>query len=132
MFIIYNIQQVTNFSDVVKNAPVIQHTFLVGNSEYKTAEYAILTESDLTFNSAPINKLGYVCESRGIDYPIYFMIQDELKEIYLGKTGIYEVQTEEFYNINETEPETFECVPEITTIHVPKDVVFKLDYVYNI
>ena len=43
-----NIQQVTNFSDIVKSASTQDVSIYVGNKEYITASYYILPASALT------------------------------------------------------------------------------------
>lgn len=128
----YNMQQITNFSDVMDTASTVTHRILVGNDHYITAEYAVLTVTALIGNLIPIIKLGYVCEPKGIDYPIYLMSQGTVKEFYLGKTGMFEIQPETFKDINDEEAQELTHTPQITAIHVPRDIVFKLDYVYNI
>lgn len=122
----YSIQQVTNFSDVVKNAPVTSHVI-----NDKNVLYATLNAGDLTRNGSALIKLGYTCEPKGSQYPIYLMVQNSYKEIWIGITGMFEIQPELFKNINDESAEDIELIPHVTAIQVPKDIVFKLDYAYS-
>lgn len=122
----YSIQQVTNFSDVVKNAPVTSRVI-----DEKNVLYYTLQAGDLTRNGSALLKLGYTCEPKGSQYPIYLMVQNSYKEIWIGITGMFEIQPEIFKNINEESVEDIELIPRVTAIQVPKDIVFKLDYAYS-
>lgn len=122
----YSIQQVTNFSDVVKNAPVTSRVI-----DKKNVLYYTLQAGDLTRNGSALLKLGYTCEPKGSQYPIYLMVQNSYKEIWIGITGMFEIQPEIFKNINEESVEDIELIPRVTAIQVPKDIVFKLDYAYS-
>lgn len=122
----YSIQQVTNFSDVVKNAPVTSRVI-----DEKNVLYYTLQAGDLTRNGNALLKLGYTCEPKGSQYPIYLMVQNSYKEIWIGITGMFEIQPEIFKNINEESAEDIELIPRVTAIQVPKDIVFKLDYAYS-
>ena len=122
----YSIQQVTNFSDVVKNAPVTSRVI-----DEKNVLYYTLQAGDLTRNGSALLKLGYTCEPKGSQYPIYLMVQNSYKEIWIGITGMFEIQPEIFKNINEESAEDIELIPRVTAIQVPKDIVFKLDYAYS-
>ena len=129
----YGIQQVTNFSNIMQTTASAYHQVLIGNTKYENKEYKILTATNLIGNSIPIVKLGYICEPKGKDYPIYLVSNGEEKEFYLGKTGMFEIQPETFLNINgDEDEEIITVIPKITAIHVPTDIQFKLDFVYNI
>lgn len=127
----YNIRQITNFSDEYAAAGTTQHVVYIGNTHSETKEYKILTNTLLTkSNLIKVLKLGYVCEPKGIDYPIYMRIEGDLRPYYLGKNGIYEFQPEDFEDINNPEEETKECIVYCSEVQIPTDIVFKLDYVY--
>lgn len=129
----YSIQQVTNFSNIMQTATSAYHQVLIGNTKYENKEYKILTATNLIGNSIPIVKLGYVCEPKGKDYPIYLVSNGDEKEFYLGKTGMFEIQPETFLDINgDEDEEIITVIPKITAIHVPVDIQFKLDFVYTI
>ena len=106
----YGIQQVTNFSNIMQTAASAYHQVLIGNTKYENKEYKILTATNLIGNPIPIVKLGYVCEPKGKDYPIYLVLD---------------------INGDEDE-EIITVIPKITAIHVPVDIQFKLDFVYTI
>jgi hypothetical protein len=132
-----DIRQVTNFSDEVTSCNTVDVSVFVGNSFYITVEYYIIPLNKLTGSSNyPINKLGYICEPRGINYPIMITTGEQQRTIYLGKTGIFEVTPEIFLDINDEGAEALDCTPEITEIRVPKGIPgeepikFKLDYVF--
>ena len=134
-----DIRQVTNFSQEVTSATTETLSIYIGNKEYISVDYYILPISILTGSlNTPINKLGYVCEPRGIDYPIVITAGDERKVIYLGKTGMFEIMPETFTDINDDESEEIDCTPQVTQIEVPKGVPgdtpikFKLDYTFSI
>ena len=60
-----NIRQVTNFSSEVTSATQEAISVYIGNKEYVTVDYYVLPISILTGSSnIPINKLGYICETR--------------------------------------------------------------------
>lgn len=130
-----NIRQVTNFSQEVTSAEQESLSIYIGNKEYIDVNYYILPASILTNSlNTPINKLGYICEPRGIDYPIVITAEGGEHTFYLGKTGIFEIMSETFSDINNDEAEEIECIPQITQIKVPKGIEgeepikFKLDY----
>ena len=134
-----NIRQVTNFSTEVTSATQESLRIYRGNKEYITVDYYVLPLSLLTGSSnTPINKLGYVCEPKGIDYPIVITTGEQARFIYLGKTGMFETMPETFLDINDETAEEIECIPRITEIKVPKgipgenNIKFKLDYAFAI
>ena len=134
-----NIRQVTNFSQEVTSASQETIPIYIGNRETVNVDYYILPISILTGSSnTPINKLGYVCEPRGIDYPIIITAGGQRKFFYLGKTGMFELMPETFLDINNEEAEEIDCIPQITEIEIPKSIPgdtpikFKLDYSFTI
>ena len=132
-----NIRQITNFSSEVISADLETVSVYIGNREYIDVDYYVLPASILTGSSnIPINKIGYICEPKGIDYPIIITAGGETKTFYLGKTGIFEIAPEKFLDINDEQAEEIDCTPEITQIKVPKSISgenpinFKLDYTF--
>ena len=82
-----------------------------------------------------INKLGYVCEPKGVQLPIVLITNregdDKRITVYVNKRrGIYEVQTEEFYSEDPEQELIFE--PGIVAVSVPNGIQFKLDYAYQV
>ena len=135
----YNIRQLTNFSPEVTSATQRTIAVYVGNKRYVNVDYYILPASILTGSAnTPINKLGYICEPKGIDYPIIIKTAEQSRTIYLGKTGIFETMPETFLDINDEDAEELECIPKITEVEVPKSISgeppikFKLDYSFTI
>ena len=134
-----DIRQVTNFSSVVTSASQRTIAVYVDDREYVNVDYYILPVSLLTGSlNTPINKLGYVCEPKGFNYPIIITTANVKRTIYLGKTGMFETMPETFLDINDEHAEELECVPQITEIEVPKGIPgeepikFKLDYAFTI
>ena len=132
-----NIKQVTNFSPEVTSAALETIAVYIGNTRYVNVDYYVLPVSILTDSSnTPINKLGYVCEPKGIDYPIVITTNGVDRIIYLGKDGMFETTPETFLDINDTKAVKLNCTPEITKVKVPKSISgeepikFKLDYTY--
>lgn len=134
-----DIRQITNFSSEISSAPIVYMSVYIGNGRYITVRYYVLSTAILTGSqNTPVNKIGYICEPRGIDIPITITTGDIRRTINIGKTGMYEVMPEIFLNSTEEEAEELECIPKITEIRVPKgqlgqeDIKFKLDYSFAI
>ena len=134
-----NIKQVTNFSSEVTSATQETLSVYIGNKEYINVDYYVLPVSVLTGSSnIPINKLGYICEPRGMNYPIVIEAGGQTETFYLGKTGMFEVMPETFLDANDESAEQIDCIPKITKIKVPKGtseeapIKFKMDYMFSI
>ena len=134
-----SINQITNFSPEIASAQQETLQIYIGNEKYINVDYYILPAEILTgLNNTPINKLGYICEPKGIDYPIAITTENERKLIYLGKTGMFEIMPESFLDINSGESEEIEYIPQITQIEIPKGIAgdipikFKLDYTFTV
>ena len=73
-------------------------------------------------------KLGYCCEVKGIGYPIFLTFNDNTETAFeIGKTGMYEFQPEDYYDVNaETEEKTatVRCIKAA----IPANLKFTLDY----
>ena len=69
-----NIKQITNFSEIVQNAEVVDGYF----------------ELDL----GQVVKFGYICEAKGIIRPIQLKMNGKYEKFMLGKTGIFEISTD--------------------------------------
>ena len=94
-----NIKQITNFSDVIKNAP---------KEKIDGKEYYVL-------NLGHVVKFGYICEQKGLHFPIYLKMDNDFVKFNIGKTGMLEVASD----------------VGITGIKVPKKVSFTVDYVID-
>lgn len=99
---IYNIKQITSH-DLSSVMPSVKEDILIGgdkgttkNVYYKHVDSALLGEGN-------IFKFGFCMNSNsGIDFPIYV----NGNQFYLGKTGMFEWQTEDWEDVNaETEEE---------------------------
>lgn len=113
----YNVRQITNLD--------------ISDAQIETKgniDYAVLSNSFLGGN---VIKFGYCAKTpRDAGNPIYFTIKGFEKEIKIGKTGMYEVNTEDYYDQSDKEYKTVK--PQITEIKVPKDSIFTLDYVIEV
>jgi hypothetical protein len=136
---IKHIRQLTPFSEELESVATETIQVYIGNKEYVSREYYVIPASLITGSSStPICKIGYVCEPKGMNFPIVLETGNTARIIYLGKNGIYEAMEEFFLDENarreygDEEVEELDCLPEITEIKVPKDIQFTLDCVYMI
>ena len=138
----HNYGQITNFSEIVTTKSPEIISVYIGNDHTEDVYYVSISASELTGSvTVPIEKIGYVCEPRGKDFPIVITTGGEEKIFYLGKTGIFEAMTETFQDITKEDPDSEICILEITNIKVPlwksnqdpaKFIKFKLDYAFEI
>ena len=134
----YDIRQVTNFSSEVTSAPTENVEVYINDKEKAYVTYYVLDMEILTGSSnIPINKIGYICEPKAINYPIIITTGNKERVISIGKTGMYEAMPEVFLDINDEDAEKLDCIPEITEIKIPKGqldevINFKLDYIYSV
>ena len=123
----YSIKQLTNFSSEVKTAETVNHNVLIDETRYVSQPYKII---DFDY---PIIKIGYICEPKAISYPIFIKNNNTLKQVYIKPNGIFEIQPEVLTNIEgDTESEDVNLIVNISSIHVPSNMVFNLDFVYSI
>ena len=113
----YNIKQITNY-DLTSFDTVRRNSKI----------YAVIPES---YFGTEICKLGY-CKTKpsGIGTSFYFTMNDKETEIVIGKTGMYEINVDEYYNREEDRMSTIK--PRITELKLPKDVEFILDYAVEV
>lgn len=88
-----NIKQITNFSNIVQEAEIVDNYI----------------ELDL----GHVVKFGYICETKGLHFPIYLKIDNDYVEFKIGKTGMFEINTD----------------VDITGIKVPNGISFTIDYI---
>ena len=122
----YNIKQITNYD--ISGYPTINYSITFPNGDVKTVPY--ITALD----GSQIVKLGYCCEPKGIELPIYIKTNDGkgYREIQVGKTGMYEMQPELWHDINKLDTEKEETTVIVTGVRVPERIEFTLDYVLTI
>lgn len=141
----YNIKQITNF-DII-DTPEITKSVIAGGDigydkhGYKNVIYKIISSALL---KKDINKFGYCCESKAIQYPIFLTINGIEKEFQIGKTGMFELQPETWKNVNDEESQEEESNVLVSEIKVPwkweeepevnnyQGYNFKLDFIYQI
>ena len=134
----YNIKQITNFE--AQSLPSGTKTVKAGGDQghYKEVTYKIITFPRGT------DKFGYCCEPKAIQYPIWIRtsVDDNIKEYQIGKTGMFEVQPEEWQNVNDPDSEEEILEIFIKEVWVPWQwnaesdpneygYNFKLDYAYD-
>lgn len=88
-----NIKQITNFSNIIQEAEVVDNYI----------------ELDL----GHVVKFGYICETKGLQFPIYLKIDGGYVKFKIGKTGMFEINTD----------------IDITGIKVPSGISFTIDYI---
>lgn len=132
----YNIKQVTNY-DVQDNATIqrqitIPNRVPDGKGGYKIVDEIVTVDYKLALDGVNILKLGYCCEPKGVDYPIYLQMNGSYQEFKVGKNGMYEMQPEEWKNVNIQNPIEKTTDVLITGVRVPAGIEFTLDYVVSI
>ena len=90
-----DIKQVSNFSDEVQKA--------------------ISTDGYIELNLGHAIKFGYICEEKGIEFPIYLKMNGKYEKVKIGKTCTFEISND----------------VGITHIKVPEGINFTVDYVCN-
>lgn len=132
----YNIKQVTNY-DVQDNATIQRQITMPnrvpdGKGGYKIVDEVVTVDYKLALDGVNILKLGYCCEPKGVDYPIYLQMNGSYQEFKVGKNGMYEMQPEEWKNVNIQDPVEKTTDVLITGVRVPAGIEFTLDYVVSI
>ena len=134
----YNLRQITNHSiSVNKDKEYVLNERVLETEKIGEQEYFILTAfhfgdfegfSDQEVEM-PLVKLGYICEPNAIGIPIYIKFQDmaSTKKINIGKTGMFEIQTEELINEETGKVEILNFY--IDEIKIPVGFKFSLDYI---
>lgn len=132
----YNIKQVTNYD--IQDAATIQKTITVpsrvpdGKGGYKIIDTYVTVDYKTALDGVNILKMGYCCEPKGIDYPIYLQMNGSYQEFKVGRDGIYEMQPENWQNVNLLDPIEKITNVIITGVRVPANIEFTLDYVVSI
>lgn len=129
----YNIAQLTNF-DVI-SAPTTQIVIRKGDEQgiTETVDYKIISSSML--RSPLVNKFGYcVNDNEGINYPIFIKTDSDgnAKKIYIGKDGMYEFQSDNWFDSNAEDTDTRTIEINLTEVWVPAVVPFVIDYAYKV
>ena len=88
-----NIKQITNFSSIVQNGEVV--------------------DNYIELELGNVIHFGYICEAKGIRFPIYLKMNGIYEQFLIGKTGMFEVTVD----------------AGITGIKVPSGVSFTIDYI---
>ena len=115
-----NIKQVTNFdlkdkTSSPQNAPIRGDSSLTRNMFYKYISFPI-----------NIKKFSYCCEPKAIIYPLKLVFPGgTTKWFQIGKTGMFEVQTEDFKDINDNVSETIIIETPIQGVYLPWEWVGK-------
>lgn len=125
-----NIKQLTNYD--ITSASEVTKTIRIGGDKGKTIDhqYKIITSAML--GSDNVFKFGYCANNnRGIDYPIFLVLNGVETEFQLGKTGMFEFHPEQWKDVNvPTEEQT--ATVSLSEVLVPADIPFCIDYCYSI
>ena len=122
----YNIKQITNYN--FTSSPITSFYTITDIPHNITIEGKLINNypyKRITFNKN-IPKFGYCCEPKALLYPIYL----DNKEFQIGKTGMFEIQPEIWYDMNDDESYEQEMEVTITSIDIPCELKFKLDFIY--
>lgn len=122
----YDIKQVTNYDTTGKETTDIEIDIpILDGVKKRTVTYVKILKDIEIF------KFGYCCETKGLTYPIFLQINhsDKWKKFYAGKESMYEMQPEDWIDLNDEEPEKRETNVLITGVMVPKDIDFTFDYI---
>ena len=121
------IKQITNF-DLKNISPVTKEVTIAGAEGIKqNIPYKEITQE--MFGSS-VEKLGYICEPKGIIYPIILTINNIEQEVQIGKTGIFEFQPETWKDVNNEKSEEETAIVYVSSVFVPADIQFTLDFSY--
>ena len=130
----YNIKQITSYD--IGNNPSVDINITVpkrsNTKPYKIEDVVENVTYITALSNVSILKLGYCCEPKGIIYPIFLETNGSYKEIKIGKDGMYEMQPEEWTNVNDQDAERATTDVVITGVRVPAGVEFTLDYIVAI
>lgn len=128
----YNVKQITGY-DVLDN-PTFTYTITVPHRT-PSGEIEFISE-DVEYVQVIANvdviKLGYCCEPKAFIYPIFLKMHDTYHQIQIGKDGMYEMQPEDWKDVNAEEVKEKTSNVIVSGVRVPKNVNFTLDYVLNI
>lgn len=123
-----NIKQVTNF-DLINNRtypPSPQNVVIAGGQETRNVNYKYFNFGGTSSNPIYINKFSYCCEPKAIIYPLKLVFSGgKEKWFQIGKTGMLEVQTEDFKDINDSTSETIIIETPIQGVYLPWEWIEK-------
>ncbi len=125
----YNIAQVNSsmLKDAERKSPPLGFVLPDGDTT-DSPKYIV------ALRDKKIIKLGYCCEPKGHIYPIFLKMNGTYSTpFYIGRDGMYEMQRENFQDIN-SEDEDDESTSNvlITEVMVPADIDFTLEYVTKV
>ena len=124
----YNIKQITGYD--VEDKPSVNYDIVVPKwTEEGIVDVTETKEYKTALTNVEIIKMGYCCEPKGIIYPIFLEINGQYEQIKIGKDGMYEMQPEDWIDINDEEAEEKRSDVKITGIRVPANLNFTLEYV---
>ena len=121
-----NIQQVTPYD--LEGMATENH-----NLTFPDGHIENITYISLFSETKKIVKFGYCCEPKGIVYPIRLNINNTgYKFFQVGRDGIYEMQPEQWTNVNDENAEEKTSKVILTGIYVPQGINFTFEYVTEI
>ena len=121
-----NIRQKTNFDLTGGEIRIVR----VGGDP---GDRRSLTYKSIIFESENVFKFSYcINDNQGLNYPIFIVFSTgEEKEFRIGKTGMYEVQPEDWRDVNDENIEQTAMV-YIKEIKIYEEIPFVIDYCYAV
>ena len=114
-----NIKQITNFDLKDKKKLLPRNIVIAGGQETRSVIYKYF-EFGNSSNPIYVNKFSYCCEPKAFVYPIILVFSGGVEGLFqIGKSGMFEVQTEDFKDINDDTSETIIIRTPIQGILVP-------------
>lgn len=126
-----NVKQITNH-DLSETATVTK-TFYDEGSQTVIIDYPYKVITSSMLGSINVVKFGYcINNNQGKKYPIYLTLNGiEDIQFYIGKTGMFEFQPEEWVDVNADNEERTATV-YLSKVLVPADIPFCIDYCYSV
>ena len=124
-----NIQQIREDYFIGKTPVSPPKTIIMPPGSGTTIEYNYY-DFELPTNTF---KIGYCCEPKGISYPIFITTTTSAEQKFeIGKTGMFEVQPEDWKNINVDQEEEETAEVYVTKVSFPSNIKFVFDYCFRI
>lgn len=125
-----NICQITDFD--LKGASEVTKQINKGGDSGETISYQYIIITSEMLGSEDVFKFGYCTNSnQGMNYPIFLILNGVETEFQIGKTGMFEFQSETWRDVNADDEER-EATVSLSSVLVPKDIAFCIDYCYSI
>ena len=125
-----NIRQITNFD--LEGASEVTKQIDKGGDKGETISYQYIVITSSMLGSENVFKFGYCANNnQGINYPIFLVLNGVETEFQIGKTGMFEFQPETWKDVNDDDTER-EATVSLSSVLVPKNMAFCIDYCYSV